>query len=133
MVTSSCWELNILGKCSRVLSGVCQPSREARRRPRFSVLLSFLLLCALILSGAPRPLYASAASAHKKKTKQTTAPKAKAVGGTGLIAAAQRQLTQGNYATASQYAKEAGSKVPLLEDYAEYIREQAEYNLKNYA
>jgi soluble lytic murein transglycosylase len=103
-------------------------------RPAFAA-----LFCCLLLLGASAPLSASTATASTssskkktKKTKKTTAPKAKAVGGTGLIVAAQRELTQGNYATASEYAKQAASKVPQLEDYAEYIREQAEYNLKNY-
>jgi soluble lytic murein transglycosylase len=92
-----------------------------------------LLLCGLILAGSSGLLHAAAASAAKKKpTKKTQAPKAKAVGGTGLIAAAQRLLTQGNFVTAAEYAKQAAGKVPQLEDYAEYIREQAEYNLKNY-
>ena len=134
MVTSSCWGLTILVKCSRVLLGACRclavaaTSARAWKRAALSA-----LLCGLILSSSSvGPLRASTGSAAKKKTKKTTAPKAKAVGGTGLIAAAQRQLTQGNYATASEYAKQAASKVPQLEDYAEFIREQAEYNLRNY-
>ena len=133
MVTSSCWGPTILGKCSEVLLGACRifavaaTSVRARVRPAFGA-----LLCSLLLLSASAPVPASTAASSKKKTKKTTAPKAKAVGGTGLIAAAQRELTQGNYATASEYAKQAASKVPQLEDYAEYIREQAEYNLKNY-
>lgn len=136
MVTSSCWGLTILVKCSRFFSGgrracaaVATSARAGKR------LIVGALLCSLILISSSGLLHAAIASASKskKKTKQTKAPKAKAVGGTGLIAAAQRQLTQGNYATASEYAKQAASKVPLLEDYAQYIREQAEYNLKNYS
>ncbi len=126
MVTSSCWGLTILVKCSKAL---CVAFRffAVRKRRVFGA-----LLCSLILMSASGPLCALTGSASKKKTKQTTAPKPKAVGGTGLIAAAQRELTQGNYKTASEYAKQAGNKVPQLEDYAEYIREQAAYNLRDY-
>src|SRR5208283_1370170 len=112
MVTSSCWGLTILVKCSKAL---CVAFRffAVRKRRVFGA-----LLCSLILMSASGPLCALTGSASKKKTKQTTAPKPKAVGGTGLIAAAQRELTQGNYKTASEYAKQAGNKVPQLEDYA---------------
>ena len=139
MVTSSCWGRTILGKCNKVLYRRCRVFNvltSAWARPRLScgALFCASVLCGLILTNSPADLlYASAGSASKKKTKQTTAPKPKAAGGAGLIAIAQRQLTQGNYATASQYAKDAASKAPQLEDYAAYIREQAEYNLRDYA
>lgn len=57
---------------------------------------------------------------------------AKAVGAAGLIAIAQRQLDSGNFAASAEYANSAASKTPSLVDYAEYIRAQAEYRLKNY-
>src|SRR5271170_3721704 len=140
MVTSSCWGLTILVKCSRVLARRCcgfavaASSAWALPRPLLGALLCSSLLCSLIsiASSSSRLSAATSSASKKKKTKQTTAPKPKAAGGAGLIAIAQRQLTQGNFATASQYAKEAAGKVPQLEDYAQYIREQAEYNLRNY-
>ncbi len=67
-----------------------------------------------------------------KKKSTTAAPKPKAAGGAGLIAVAQVELTQGNFDAAQKYAKVAASKVPALEDYAQFIREQAAYSLKDY-
>jgi soluble lytic murein transglycosylase len=54
------------------------------------------------------------------------------VGAAGLIAAAQNQLDRKNYSAAVEYASNASSKAPVLRDYAEYLRAQAEYELKNY-
>ena len=65
-------------------------------------------------------------------TKHGAIPKPKAAGGAGLIAIAQRELDARHFEAASKYAKEAASKVPSLEDYAQYIREQATYNLRQY-
>ncbi len=45
---------------------------------------------------------------------------------------AQHQLDLGNFSAAAVYATSASSKAPILDDYAQYIRAQAEYNLKNY-
>jgi soluble lytic murein transglycosylase len=56
----------------------------------------------------------------------------KAVGAAGVLAVAQHQLEQGNFNAAVDYAKEAARKAPLLNDYAQYVRAQAEYKLKNY-
>jgi len=70
-----------------------------------------------------------------KKTLQRTQPKPptpKAAGSAGLLAIAQRELDAGRFETACSYATEAGKKTPLLNDYAQYIRAQAEYALKNY-
>jgi len=41
-------------------------------------------------------------------------------------------LETGNLAAAAQYAASASTKAPLLDDYAQYIRAQAEYGLKDY-
>ncbi len=46
---------------------------------------------------------------------------------------AQHELDTGNFAAAAKYATAAASKAPMLDDYAQYIRAQAEYQLKNYA
>ncbi len=64
------------------------------------------------------------------KRKRSETPKA--VGAAALIAVAQHQLDAGNYAAAAEYANSAASKVPELDDYAHFIRAQAEYNLKKY-
>ena len=41
-------------------------------------------------------------------------------------------METGNLAAAAQYAASASTKAPLLDDYAQYIRAQAEYGLKDY-
>ena len=55
------------------------------------------------------------------------------MGAAGLIAVAQRQLDAGNFAAAAEYATAGAKKAPILDDYAQYVRAQAEYQLKNYA
>ena len=55
------------------------------------------------------------------------------VGAAGLIAAAKNQIDRKNYTAAVEFAKSASSKAPSLRDYAEYLRAQAEYELKNYS
>jgi soluble lytic murein transglycosylase len=77
-------------------------------------------------------LGAGAASNHKTKKAGPKPPPPKAVGAAGLISVAQHELEQGNYAAAAEYAGAAGSKAPILNDYAQYIRAQAEYKLKDY-
>src|SRR5205814_8627937 len=57
----------------------------------------------------------------------------KVVGAAGLIAIAQHQLDLGKLAPAAQYAASASNKAPMLDDYAQYVRAQAEYGLKDYA
>jgi soluble lytic murein transglycosylase len=59
-------------------------------------------------------------------------PPAKAVGAAGLISVAQHELDLGNYAAAAEYATSGAAKAPILNDYAQYIRAQAEYHLRNY-
>ena len=51
----------------------------------------------------------------------------KAVGAAAVLAVAQHQLEQGNFNAAADYATAAGRKAPLLSDYAQYVRAQAEY------
>ncbi|MBV9404812.1 MAG: hypothetical protein JO211_05675, partial [Acidobacteriaceae bacterium] len=70
--------------------------------------------------------------AAKSKT-PAKPPSPKVVGAAGLIAVAQHQLELGNFAPAAQYATAASAKAPVLDDYAQYIRAQAEYQLRNYA
>ncbi len=55
------------------------------------------------------------------------------MGAAALIAVARHQLEQNNLQAAVDYATEASVKAPALDDYAQYIRAQAEYGLKNYA
>ncbi len=71
----------------------------------------------------------------KKKTAQLPPkpPMPKVVGAAGLIAVAQHQLEIGNPQAAVESATSASTKAPILDDYAQYIRAQAEYQLKNYA
>jgi soluble lytic murein transglycosylase len=54
------------------------------------------------------------------------------VGAAGLIAVAQNELDRSDFAAAAESAKEAATKAPILDDYAQYIRAQAEYGLKKY-
>jgi soluble lytic murein transglycosylase len=67
---------------------------------------------------------------HARKPKPPQSPKA--VGAAGVLAVAQHQLDAGNYNAAIDYATAAARKAPLLNDYAQYVRAQAEYKLKNY-
>lgn len=54
------------------------------------------------------------------------------VGAAGLISVAQHELDQGNLPAAVEYATAAAGKAPILADYAQYIRAQAEYRLQKY-
>jgi soluble lytic murein transglycosylase len=72
------------------------------------------------------------AAAVRKKPVHSKPPPPKAVGAAGLISVAQHELDLGDYAAAAEYASAAGTKAPLLNDYAQYIRAQADYKLKNY-
>ncbi|HEY3456276.1 MAG TPA: tetratricopeptide repeat protein, partial [Bryobacteraceae bacterium] len=85
---------------------------------------------ALLLAAPPR--------AHKSKRVVKRAPRPKppqapkAVGAAGVLAVAQHQLDQGNFNAAVDYAAAAARKAPVLNDYAQYVRAEAEYKLKNY-
>lgn len=60
-------------------------------------------------------------------------PAAKAAGGASLIAMAQRQLDTGNFSAAADYASRASSEAPVLDDYAQFVRAQAEYKLRDFS
>ncbi len=62
----------------------------------------------------------------------SASPAPKAVGAAGLLSAAQRALDSGNLSGAIEYATTASEKAPLLADYAQWVRAQAEYRAKNY-
>ncbi len=74
----------------------------------------------------------SAATTHVKGKAELKPQTPKVVGAAGLIAIAQRELDQNHLQSAIDYATSASAKAPILDDYAQYIRAQAEYGLKNY-
>ncbi len=77
---------------------------------------------------------APAKTKHVKKKQAPAKPQApKAVGAAGLIAVARHELDQNHLEAAVDYAASASKQAPLLDDYAQYIRAEAEYRLKNYA
>ncbi|MDQ2713150.1 MAG: hypothetical protein M3Y24_13145, partial [Acidobacteriota bacterium] len=76
----------------------------------------------------------AAKTKHVKKKRIPAKPQPpKAVGAAGLIAVARHELDQNNLQAAVDYASSASKQAPLLDDYAQYIRAEAEYRLKNYA
>ncbi len=96
-----------------------------------AALLSSLIGLLPVISGAP----GASTTTHKKSKpkKPVKPPGPKVVGAAGLIAVAQHQLDLGNFASAADYASAASGKAPMLDDYAQYIRAQAEYQLRNYS
>lgn len=100
---------------------------------RFRVFCLLLGACATPLRAVPDASPAKTNNTKKKKTQAPSKPQApKIVGAAGLIAVAQHQLELGNQQAAVDYASSASMKAPILDDYAQYIRAQAEYQLKNY-
>ncbi|MBV9084972.1 MAG: transglycosylase SLT domain-containing protein, partial [Acidobacteriaceae bacterium] len=87
-----------------------------------------LVAVSLALALAAAPVRKPSRAPHNTPAAQ--APKA--VGAAGLIAVAQHQLDLGNFLQAADYATSAAGKAPILDDYAHYIRAQAEYQLRNY-
>lgn len=80
---------------------------------------------------------AHGATARKHRAKPVHAavakpPAPKAAGAAALIAVAQRQLDAGDFVGAAEYASKAASDAPDVSDYAEYVRAQAEYKLRNF-
>lgn len=75
---------------------------------------SCLCLCALAVSGHAAP------------------PSPRSTSAAGLIGVAQRQLSSGNPAAAADSALAAAGKKSPLDDYAYWIRAQAEYRLNRY-
>lgn len=104
------WERNIRGHWSRlwVVLGAG---------------VSILLTCAPDVRGAVQA---------RAATHTTKPPAPAAVGGASIIAAAQHELDAGNFSTAADYANNASTNAPLLDDYAQYIRAQAEYRMRNF-
>ena len=111
-MTSAGWEWNIRGSW-------------------FNARLWFAtLVAALTLASAGGPVLATTKHAKKPVPKP---PTPKVVGAAGLIVLAQRELEKNNLQAAIDYATDASTKAPILDDYAQYVRAQAEYGLKNYA
>ncbi len=95
-----------------------------------------IVCLAVALTAVPVLGFTSVAASTQKHVKKRAAakpPGPKVVGAAGLIALAQHQLEQNNLQAAADYASAASGKAPVLDDYAQYIREQAEYGLKNYS
>jgi soluble lytic murein transglycosylase len=82
---------------------------------------------------ASKPARTSRKSKKPVVKKLPAAKSPKAVGAAGLIAVAQHELDLGNFAAAATYAVSAASKAPILNDYAQYIRAQAEARQRNYS
>ncbi|MBV8812599.1 MAG: transglycosylase SLT domain-containing protein, partial [Acidobacteriaceae bacterium] len=74
----------------------------------------------------------SAVSRNTVKKASPGIPAPKIVGAAGLIAVARHQLDLCKFSAAAEYAVAASGKAPMLDDYAQYIRAQAEYQLHNY-
>ncbi len=83
-----------------------------------------------------RPVHKGKAVAKGKKKappKPVGPPKPQASGPAANISLAKQYLELNNPATALEQANLAAVKVPQLNDYAQYYRAQAEYQLKNYS
>lgn len=85
------------------------------------------LLLAFSLAALEAPLHR-----HKSVSHQAAARKSKAAAAAVTLAIAQRQLASLKFADAAKEAAAAAKRAPLLRDYSEYIRAEAEYQLKNY-
>ncbi|HMF76732.1 MAG TPA: transglycosylase SLT domain-containing protein [Bryobacteraceae bacterium] len=94
------------------------------------IVLPVLLTASGIAAHAPKKPPRTVKPAKKKAPAK---PSPKAVGAAGLIAIAQHQLDLGNFELAAATANSAAAKAPILNDYAQYIRAQAEYKRNNYA
>lgn len=115
----SSWERIILGSWFNVYF-------RPLRRSLHLCTAGFGVLTLVALGAASAPVHPAA----KKTITKSQSPKV--VGAAGLISVAQHELDQGNLPAAVEYASAATAKAPLLGDYAQYIRAQAEYRLKNY-
>jgi soluble lytic murein transglycosylase len=95
-----------------------------------------LLMAAPAFSTFPQSTASAAkkaGSAVKAAPKKALPPSPKVVGAAGLIAVAQHQLDLGNFAVAAGNANTAAAQAPMLNDYAQHIRAQAQFQLRNYA
>ncbi len=105
-----------------------------RTRPeRVCAFFFSLLLIGVLSPAAVRTTSTQGRKAAKRKTQVKKAESPKNVGAAGLIAVAQHQLELGNFPAAVEYSTAAAKNAPTLDDYAHYIRAQAEYALRNYA
>ena len=86
---------------------------------------------------APRKGPVKKPAAHKapnnKAARGNQPAPVKSVGPAGALALAQHQLEVQNYAGASEYARTAAAKAPILADYAYFIRAQSELQLRHYS
>ena len=101
------------------------------RRRTARVLLFVLLLCCV----HPAPRLSAVTRHHRRPAAKKVvreAPKPKAAGAAALLALAQRELDQRNFQVASEYAQRAAKQAPTLDDYANYIRAEAELSQRNY-
>ena len=83
-----------------------------------------------------RPVHKGKATAKGKKKappKPVGPPKPQASGPAANISLAKQYIELNNPASALEQANLAAAKVPQLNDYAQYYRAQAEYQLKNYS
>jgi soluble lytic murein transglycosylase len=68
----------------------------------------------------------------KAPAKPPAPPKPRALGPAAALALAKQYLDAGNFTAALEQTNIAAVKVPQLNDYAQFYRAQAEYQLKNY-
>ena len=119
------WEQIIQGSCLKLRRSIA----SRRRLCEILGLLILTLSAPCYIAGANNPR-----KVHSKKPSPAPKPPApKIIGAAGLIAAAQHALEIGNFSAAAEYATNGSTKAPILDDYAQYIRAQAEYQLRNYA
>ena len=94
--------------------------------------LSFTLLLVLLAAVPATPFAAPArhrSRRHQTPVTESKAPKAKAAGAAALLAVARRELDQNHLAEAAGYASRAAKEAPELDDYANYVRAQAQFRL----
>lgn len=120
---------NIPGRLFKV------PGFPARLRPVIAAAMCALTLSAAIPSArrSVRKQTKQNSKLATKKSKLNKPPDVKVVGAAGTLAVAQHQLEIRNFAAASEYAKNAAAKAPVLADYAYYVRAQAELQLRNFS
>ncbi len=111
----------------RVPSFSCPPSPSILKR-----LLTALLLSFFITPHLPAVIVAKKRVVRKTKKKPAGPPKPHAIGPAANISLARQYLELGKSSAALEQANTAAIKVPLLNDYAQYYRAQAELQLKNY-
>jgi soluble lytic murein transglycosylase len=87
------------------------------------------LLLFLVLAPATPFAAATKRSSKRKPVTESTPPKAKAAGAAVLLALAQKELDQNRLSTAAEYATRAAKQAPELDDYANYVRAEAQFRL----